>query len=47
MAVDNSQSQEVDLDRTDRLPILDGTQFDDDVADDAVRMDYSASMPSI
>ena len=47
MAVDNSQSQEVDLDRTDRLPILDGTQFDEDVADDAVRMDYSASMPSI
>lgn len=47
MAVDNSQSQEVDLDRTDTLPILDGTQFDDDVADDAVRMDYAASMPSI
>jgi chromosome segregation ATPase len=47
MAVEDSQSREVDLDRTDRLPILDGTQFDDDVEDDAVRMDYAASVPSI
>lgn len=43
MAVDNGQSQEVDLERTDRLPILDGTQFADDVEDDAVRMEYVAS----
>ena len=47
MAADNIQSQEVDLDRTDRLPILVGTQFDDDVEDDAVRMEYTASTPSI
>jgi chromosome segregation ATPase len=49
MAVDTSQSQEVDLERTDRLPILDGAQFEvaDDVADDAVRLEYSASMPSV
>ena len=47
MAVENSQSQEVDLDRTDRLPILAGTQFDEDVEDDAVRLDYTASLPSI
>lgn len=47
MAVDNSQSDEVDLDRTDRLPILTGVEFDDDVEDDAVRMDYSASLPGI
>jgi chromosome segregation ATPase len=38
---DNSQSQDVDLDRTDQLPIPEGASFDDDVADDAVRLDYS------
>jgi len=47
MAVDNSQSQESDLDRTDRLPILEGAVFDDDVEDDAVRMDYTAALPTI
>ena len=47
MPVDNSQSQEVDLDRTDRLPVLEGAVFDDDVEDDAVRMEYTASLPSI
>jgi chromosome segregation ATPase len=41
MAVDKISSQEVDLDRTDRLPVLDGTVFDADVEDDAVRMDYT------
>jgi chromosome segregation ATPase len=39
MAVENGQSQEMDLDKTDRLPILEGVFFDPDVADDAVRMD--------
>jgi chromosome segregation ATPase len=47
MALDKSQSQEVDLDRTDRLPILDGAVFDDDVEDDAVRMDYAPVVPSL
>jgi rubrerythrin len=37
----------VDLDRTDKLPILDGTLFDEDVEDDAVRMDYSPVVPSV
>jgi chromosome segregation ATPase len=39
MAVENGQPQEMDLDKTDRLPILEGVLFDEDVADDAVRMD--------
>jgi chromosome segregation ATPase len=41
VAIDNSQSGEIDLDRTDRLPILDGAVFDQDVADDAVRLEYT------
>jgi chromosome segregation ATPase len=44
---DNSQSQDVDLDRTDKLPIREGTSFDDDVADDAVRLDYSPVAKSV
>ncbi|HWJ35716.1 MAG TPA: FHA domain-containing protein [Steroidobacteraceae bacterium] len=47
MAIDNSQPQEVDLDRTDKLPILDGTLIDADVEDDAVRMDFAPAVPSI
>ncbi|MGO9994115.1 MAG: FHA domain-containing protein [Steroidobacteraceae bacterium] len=47
MPIDNSQSQEVDLDRTDRLPVLAGVVFDDDVEDDAVRMDYAPVVPSV
>jgi chromosome segregation ATPase len=39
MAVENGQPQEIDLDKTDRLPILEGALFDEDVTDDAVRMD--------
>jgi chromosome segregation ATPase len=39
MAVEKGQSQEMDLDKTDRLPILEGVLFDEDVADDAVRLD--------
>ena len=46
MALEESQSNEVDLDRTDKLPILEGVLFDDDVADDAVRMDQAAPAPS-
>jgi chromosome segregation ATPase len=47
MALEKTQPQEVDLDRTDRLPILDGTTADEDVADDAVRLDYSPAVPSV
>lgn len=39
MAVENNQPQEMDLDKTDKLPILEGVIFDEDVADDAVRME--------
>jgi chromosome segregation ATPase len=42
MATEHGYSPGVDLDKTDRLPILDGTLFDDDVEDDAVRMDRTA-----
>jgi chromosome segregation ATPase len=42
MAVENGQPQATDLDKTDRLPILEGVLFDEDVADDAVRMDRAA-----
>ena len=42
MAKEHSQSPEIDLDRTDRLPILDGTLFDHDVEDDAVPLDRTA-----
>jgi chromosome segregation ATPase len=45
MAVENGQTQEMDLDKTDRLPILEGVFFDDDVADDAVRMDRAGTAP--
>lgn len=44
MAKEYVQAPEVDLDKTDRLPILDGTQFDHDVEDDAVAMDHTANM---
>jgi chromosome segregation ATPase len=47
MAVDNNQSEDVDLDRTDRLPLVPGTLADDDVEDDAVRLEHTASLPSI
>jgi chromosome segregation ATPase len=44
---DKSQSHDVDLDRTDKLPIREGTSFDVDVADDAVRLDYSPVAKSV
>jgi chromosome segregation ATPase len=43
MAVENNQPQEMDLDKTDKLPILTGVLFDEDVEDDAVRMDRAAA----
>jgi chromosome segregation ATPase len=46
MATDNTQ-QDLDLERTDRLPILEGTLVDDDVEDDAVRMEFTPAAPSI
>ena len=36
-----SGEPEIDLDKTDRLPILEGTLYDSDVADDAVPLDYT------
>lgn len=39
MAVEKNQPQEMDLDKTDKLPILEGVIFDEDVLDDAVRME--------
>ena len=43
----NQQSQypDEDLDRTDQLPILQGTLGEDDLEDDAVRMDHTAVLP--
>jgi FHA domain len=43
MAIDKTHSQEIDLDRTDRLPILEGVTLGEDVADDSVRLDYEAA----
>ncbi len=44
MAAKKNQSPEVDLDRTDQLPILEGVRFDPDVEDDAVRMEHAAAV---
>jgi predicted nucleic acid-binding Zn-ribbon protein len=44
---DGSQSPDGDLDRTDKLPILAGTMVADDVADDAVPLEYTATYPVI
>jgi chromosome segregation ATPase len=43
MAVKRNQTPDLDLDKTDRLPILEGVRFDPDLDDDAVIMDYSAA----
>jgi len=45
MAVETGQPQEMDLDKTDKLPILEGVFFDPDVADDAVRMERVGNAP--
>ncbi len=39
--MENAQPQEFDLDKTDKLPILEGVIFDSDVADDAVHLERS------
>ncbi len=39
MAKEHGQPQDVDLDRTDRLPILEGVDLSGDFGDDAVRLD--------
>ena len=41
MATEHSHSPEVDLDKTDRLPILDSTMFDQDVEDSAAATDHT------
>jgi DNA repair exonuclease SbcCD ATPase subunit len=46
MATEHGNSAEIDLDKTDRLPILDGSLFAHDVEDDAVRMDHTAVLPN-
>jgi chromosome segregation ATPase len=46
MAVEHGQPQETDLDRTDKLPIIEGVLFDEDVADDAVRMERPTPVAS-
>lgn len=45
MAFDKGQPKDIDLDSTDRLPILEGVSIDDDVEDDSVRLEFSATMP--
>ena len=47
MAMEHSHDSEEDLDKTDRLPILQGTVFDQDVEDDAVPMDRTAVLTSL
>jgi chromosome segregation ATPase len=46
MAGEYRQSPEPDLDKTDRLPILEGMTLDPEVADDAVPMDQTAVLPA-
>ena len=40
--VDTTQSKDADLERTDRLPVLEGVIVDQEVEDDAVRLEYTA-----
>jgi chromosome segregation ATPase len=49
MAIDNTEPQDVDLERTDQLPVLNlnPALIDDDVADDAVRLDMASVVPRI
>jgi chromosome segregation ATPase len=42
MSAEPEHGQESDLERTDRLPIIEGVMLDPDVADDAVRLDHDA-----
>ena len=45
MAKEYVHPPEADLEKTDRLPILEGVQFDHDVEDDAVPLDRTAVLP--
>jgi DNA repair exonuclease SbcCD ATPase subunit len=45
MAKEHSHPPEMDLDKTDQLPILEDVVFDFDVADDAVPLDRTAVLP--
>jgi chromosome segregation ATPase len=47
MAREQIFSTEADLERTDRLPMVEGTVVDHDVADDAVRLDYVADVLAV
>ena len=47
MAKKRSHSPETDLDKTDQLPILDSTQFDQDVEDDAAPPDQTVVLPGL
>lgn len=42
-----SKPHETDLDKTDKLPVLDVGAYERDLADGAVRMDYSSDMPGV
>jgi chromosome segregation ATPase len=42
MAIDTNQSNELDLERTDRLPIVQGVSIDEDVNEDSVRLERTA-----
>src|ERR1700722_18674221 len=46
MPSEYKQPPGLDLDKTDRLPILEDTQVDPDVADDAVPLDQTAVLPT-
>jgi chromosome segregation ATPase len=46
MAIEQNQNQELDLEKTDRLPVL-TADYDPDFADDAVRMDGSPGMNAV
>src|SRR5580658_8385277 len=45
MAFDKGQPKDIDLDSTDKLPILEGISIDDDVEDDSEPLEFSATMP--
>jgi chromosome segregation ATPase len=47
MAIEQGHSQEFDLEKTDRLPILSGDYLDADIADDAVQMEGTPGMSAV
>ena len=42
MTPDNSQPEDAELDRTDKLPVLEDTIADEDMEDDAVPLEQAA-----